>query len=151
MIITCTRCKEQIFEDYEFCTHCSRNEAYYFCSKTCKCEWLLTTDEKSNFTKVEENRQCPRSLIIWPVTIKTSQKTTMGETRDLSHRGAFISCGRPIPPNRIFVLSLHIHASTVTLSSTAETVWSTYNGMGVKFHLDRPEQGKLLSEFIAKA
>ncbi len=44
MIITCTHCKEQIFEDYDFCTHCSRNETYYFCSKTCKYEWLLTTE-----------------------------------------------------------------------------------------------------------
>jgi len=43
MIITCTHCIEQVFEDYDFCTHCSRNETYYFCSKTCKHEWLLTT------------------------------------------------------------------------------------------------------------
>jgi hypothetical protein len=151
MIITCTHCKEQIFEDYDFCTHCSRNENYYFCSKTCRYEWLLTTDEKTNFKKVEENRQCPRSLINWPVIIKTSKKTIMGETRDLSHRGAFICCGRPIPPNRIFFLSLHIRSSTVSLTSTAETVWSTHNGMGVKFHLDRPEQGELLSNFIANS
>jgi hypothetical protein len=151
MIISCIHCKEQIFEDYDFCTHCSRNETYYFCGKTCKYEWLLTTDEKTSFQKVEENRQCPRSLINWPVTIKTSQGTVMGETKDLSHRGAFISCGRPIPPNRIFFLSLHIQSSTVSFSSTAETVWSTHNGMGVKFHLYRPEQGELLSKFIAEA
>jgi len=87
MIITCTHCKEQIFEDYDFCTHCSRNETYYFCSKTCQYEWLLTTDEKTNSKKVEENRQCPRSIVNWPVTIKTSQRIIRGETRDLSHRG----------------------------------------------------------------
>ena len=151
MIITCTHCKEQIFEDYDFCTYCSRNETYYFCGKTCKNEWLLKRDEKINSKKVEENRQCSRSIVNCPVTIKTSQETIMGETRDLSHRGAFISCGRPIPVNRIFFLSLHIHSSTVSLSSTAETVWSTHNGMGVKFHLDFPEQGQLLSEFITDA
>jgi hypothetical protein len=39
----------------------------------CKYEWLLTTDEKTNSKKVEENRQCPRSIVNWPVTIKTSQ------------------------------------------------------------------------------
>jgi hypothetical protein len=151
MIITCTHCQEQIFEDCDFCTHCSRNETYYFCSKTCQYEWLLTTDEKTNSKKVEENRQCPRSIVNWPVTIKTSQRTIRGETRDLSHRGAFISCDRPMPPNRVFFLSLHIHSSTVSLSSTAETVWSTHNGMGVKFHQDRPEEGHLLSKFILDA
>ena len=151
MIITCTHCKEQIFEDYDFCTHCSRNETYYFCSKTCNYEWLLTTDEKTNSKKVEDNRQCPRIIVNWPVTIKTSQRTIRGETRDLSHRGAFISCDRPMPPNRIIFLSLHIHSSTVSLSSTAETVWSTRNGMGVKFHQDSSEYGHLLSKFIVEA
>jgi hypothetical protein len=46
MIINCTHCKEQIFADCDFCTHCSRNETYYFCSKTCKNEWLLTAEER---------------------------------------------------------------------------------------------------------
>ena len=41
MIITCTHCKEQIFEDYDFCTYCSRNETYYFCGTGCMLRtWL---------------------------------------------------------------------------------------------------------------
>jgi hypothetical protein len=32
----------------------------------------------------------------------------------------------------------------------AETVWSTHNGMGVRFHLDRPQQGELLARFISE-
>jgi hypothetical protein len=101
--------------------------------------------------KLKENRQCPRSIVNWPVTIRTSNRTIKGVTRNLSHCGAFISCDRPIPPNRIFFLSLDVHPNTISLSSTAETVWSTHDGMGVNFHLDRPEQGELLSEFLADA
>ena len=151
MIITCTYCKEQIFEGYDFCTYCSRNKTYCFCSKTCKHEWLLTTDEQTNFKKVEESRQCPRSIVNWPVTIKTSNRTIKGVTRNLSHCGAFISCDRPIPPNRIFFLSLDVHPNTISLSSTAETVWSTHDGMGVKFHQDCSEDGHFLSKFILDA
>jgi hypothetical protein len=151
MIIACTHCKEQIFEDCDFCTHCSRNETYYFCSKTCQYEWLLTTDEKSNSKKVEENRQCPRSIVNWPVTIKTPQETISAQMRDVSPDGAFIYCDRPMTPTDIFFLSIHIHSSIVSLSSMAESIWSTHGGMGVKFHLDEPDQGKLLSKFISDA
>jgi hypothetical protein len=151
MIITCIHCKVQIFEDYDFCTHYSENQTYYFCSKTCEHEWLLTTDEKINIRKVNENRQCFRSLINWPVTIKTAKRTIGGETRDVSTAGAFIHCDRPMTPKHVFFLSIHIHSSTVSFSSLAESVWSTHNGMGVKFNLDRPEQGELLSKFIADA
>ena len=48
IIITCSHCKEQIFANYDVCTHRSRNDTHYFYSKTCKYEWLLTTDEKTN-------------------------------------------------------------------------------------------------------
>lgn len=151
MIITCTHCKEQIFEDYDFCTYCSRNKTYYFCSKTCMNEWLFPTDEKINSKEIDENRQHPSTKINWPVTIKTSQRTIRGETRDVSPSGAFIICDRLISPNRIFFLSLHIHSRTVSLSSTAETVWSTHDGMGVRFGYDNPEQGHLLAQFLMDA
>jgi hypothetical protein len=101
--------------------------------------------------KVKENRQCSRSMVNWPVTIKTSQRTIIGETRDVSPSGAFIYCDCPLAPSHIFFLSLHIHASTVSLSNIAETVWSTHGGMGVRFHYDNPEQGHLLSKFILEA
>ena len=98
-----------------------------------------------------ENRQYHRSTVNWPVTINTSQKTVSGQMRDVSPSGAFIYCDRPVIPKHIFFLSIHIHSSTDSLSSMAESIWSTYGGMGVKFHLDRPEQGKLLSKFISDA
>lgn len=151
MIITCTQCKEQIFEDYDFCSQYSENETYYFCSKTCEHEWLLTTDKKINIKKLKENRQCSRSLINWSVTIKTAKRTIGGKTRDVSPAGAFIHCDRPMNSKDVFFLSIHIHSGTVSFSSLAESVWSTHNGMGVKFNLERPEQGELLYKFIADA
>jgi hypothetical protein len=99
----------------------------------------------------KENRQFSRNILNWPVTIKTTQKTIKGKTRDVSPNGAFIYCEKPLPPNHIFCLSIHIYPETVSLTSMAETVWSTHNGMGVRFHLDRPQQGELLERFISEA
>ena len=101
--------------------------------------------------KVKENRQWPRSIVNWPVTIKTPQETVSARIRDVSPGGAFIYCDRPMTPKHIFFLSIHIHSSTVSLSSMAESVWSTHDGIGVRFHLDSPEQGKLISKFISDA
>ena len=101
--------------------------------------------------KVKENRQCPRNIVNWPVTLNTAQGTIGGETRDISATGAFIYCDKPLTPHNIFCLSLHIHSSTVSLTSSAESVWSTHNGMGVRFHYDNPEQGHLLAKFILDA
>ena len=98
--------------------------------------------------KEKESRQRPRSMVNWPVTIKTSHRTISGETRDVSPGGAFIYCDRPMPPNHIFFLSIHIHSSTVSLSCMAESIWSTHGGMGVRFDYDNPEQGHLLAKFI---
>ena len=155
MMLTCANCKTAFTQDDPAKVICSDDGIFFYCDKDCRDKFAYSAGLEDDFEnwseKVEENRQCPRSIVNWPVTIKTSQRTIRGETRDLSHRGAFISCDRPIPPNRIFFLSLDIHSSTVSLSSTAETVWSTKNGMGVKFHPDDPEQGELLSKFIADA
>ncbi len=99
----------------------------------------------------QEKRLYPRVKVNWPVTINTPQENVSAQMRDVSPSGAFIYCDRPMTPKHIFFLSIHIHSSTVSLSSMAESIWSTHGGMGVKFHLDRPEQGQLLSKFISDA
>lgn len=99
----------------------------------------------------KENRHQPRIKVNWPVTIKTPQETISGQMRDVSPDGAFIYCDRPMTLKGIFFLSIHIHFSIVSLSSRAESIWSTHGGMGVKFHLDEPDQDKLLSKFISDA
>ena len=100
---------------------------------------------------VQENRQWPRSIVNWPVTIKTPQETVSARIRDVSPGGAFIYCDRPMTPKHIFFLSIHIHSSIVSLSSMAESIWSTHGGMGVRFDYDNPEQGHLLAKFMLDA
>jgi len=100
--------------------------------------------------KVEDNRQSPRSKVSWPVTVKSDQMTIKGKTRDISLGGGFISCEKPTTPNKLIYLSIHLHSGVVTFNIMAESVWSTITGMGVKFHLERPEQSQLLSELISE-
>ena len=167
---TCVQCGKRV--KLALVTHWD-NRTNIFCSAGCKDKWAepdLQGEESEflpqSFTWIgdnpliivglpvrfdNENHQCPRRLVSWPVTIMTSQRTISVETRDLSPSGAFIYCDRPVTPKHIFFLSIHIHSSTVSLSSMAETVWSSHNGMGVRFHLDHPEQGHLLSKFILDA
>jgi hypothetical protein len=155
MMLTCANCNTAFTQDDPAKVICSDDGIFFYCVKDCKDKFAYSAGLEDDFEnwseKVEENRQCPRSIVNWPVTIKTSQRTIRGETRDLSHRGAFIYCDRPMTPKHIFFLSIHILSSTASLSSMAESIWSTYGGMGVKFHLDQPEQGKLLSKFILDA
>ncbi len=99
----------------------------------------------------KENRQYPRRTVKWPVIIKTPQTSMTGETRDISSGGAFIYCERPQTPNRIFYLTLHIHPKIISYTGVAEAIWSAPSGMGVRFHLDLPEQHHLLSKFISDA
>jgi hypothetical protein len=84
----------------------------------------------------KENRQHPRSKVNWPVTIKTLQETISAQMRDANPNGAFIDCDKPMTPDDLFFLSIHIHPSIVSLSSMAESIWSIHGGMGLKFHLD---------------
>ena len=100
--------------------------------------------------EVGENRKWPRSKINWPVTVKSDQITIKGETRDISQGGVFMYCEKPITPNQLFYISIHLHSEVVTFTIMAESVWSTINGIGAKFHLERSEQGQLLSEFISE-
>jgi hypothetical protein len=113
-------------------------------------EGKLMARTSKNFVG-EENRQYPRSTVKWPVIIKTSQTSMPGETRDISSGGAFIYCEKPQTPNKTFYLTLHIHPKIISFTGIAEAVWLTPFGMGVRFHLDLPEQHDLLSEFISDA
>jgi len=98
-----------------------------------------------------ENRQYPRSIVNWPVTINTPQEAVRGQIRDVSLGGVFISCEKPMTPNKLLYLSIHLHSGVVTFNIMAESVWSTHGGMGVRFDYDNPEQGHLLSKLIIDA
>ena len=155
MMLTCANCNTAFTQDDPAKVICSDDGIFFYCVKDCKDKFAYSAGLEDDFEnwseKVEENRQHPRSKVNWPVTIKTTQGNVGAQMRDVSPNGAYIYCDRPMTPKHIFFLSMHIHSSTVSLSSMAESIWSTYGGMGVKFHLDHPEQGKLLSKFISDA
>jgi len=99
-----------------------------------------------------ENRQYPRSTVNWPVTIQTFENRIMnGEIRNVSLGGAFIHCEKPPKQQQFFCVTIHIGVGVISFTSMAELVWSTINGIGIRFHPKRPEDHQLLSEFITEA
>lgn len=99
-----------------------------------------------------ENRQYPRRVVNWPVTIHTFENRIIkGETINISPGGAFIHCEKAIMQRQIFCVTIHMGVGVVSFTSMAELVWSTTNGIGISFHPKRPEDHELLSEFITEA
>lgn len=99
-----------------------------------------------------ERRQYPRSVVNLPVTIQTSENTIFkGETRNISSGGAYIQCEKPPIQQQIFCVTIHMGVGTVSFTTMAELIWSTTNGIGIRFHPKRPEDRQLLSEFITEA
>jgi len=101
---------------------------------------------------IRENRRCPRSVVRWPVTLQTFEKRIIkGETRNISPGGAFIHCKSPPIQRQIFCVTIHIGVGAVSFTSMAELVWSTTNGIGVRFHPKSPEDHDILSELVREA
>ena len=99
----------------------------------------------------DDRRQYPRSMVNWLATIKTPQRIMVGKLKDVSSAGAFVFCDKPLTPYRHFYLSIHVHPGVASFTSMAEAIRFTHNGMGVRFHPDRPEEFQLLSTFITDA
>ena len=53
---------------------------------------------------LEERRKHPRVPIKWPVVAETEKRIVYGTTADLSERGAFVSCLKPLGQGEIFEL-----------------------------------------------
>ena len=94
----------------------------------------------------EEKRIYPRADLNWPISATTSGGTIQGETKNLSSRGAFICCSKPLSPNERFLLTVDGPSSSMQV--IAQVVWSSMcccdvekgsNGMGVKFIWHWPE------------
>lgn len=93
----------------------------------------------------EEKRIYPRAEIRWPVSAITANGTIRGGTKDISMRGAFISCSKPLYPNERFLLT--ISGPSCSMQVVAQVVWSisharddekSLNGMGVSFIWSMP-------------
>jgi hypothetical protein len=86
-------------------------------------------------------RKNTRYYLEWPVSIVTSQGTIVGETRNLSGDGAFISCRHPLSPEEMIALSIRCPDGCFAKVSS-QVVWSCMAGsddekglcgMGVRF------------------
>ena len=90
--------------------------------------------EVSHMTTSKENRKHPRKEANWFVTIETSGASRVGETKDISRGGAFIYCDRPLESEQLFKMVISAPGMRNSITAEARVVWSTPNGMGVRFH-----------------
>ena len=101
-----------------------------------------------------ERRQTPRLEVNWPVRIKGKNGDLEAAVTNVSPKGAFIRCSKPLRLNEIF--EMIITAPGRSIKARAEVIWSntygpddhiTPRGMGVLFLRINSEDGL----FIIKA
>jgi len=89
----------------------------------------------------EEQKQHTRTGVVWPITMKTSQKVISAGIKDVTIEGAFIVCQNPLPLKEQFRIAMDI-PNQEPIAFAAEVVWSNSNvpedkvitrGMGIKF------------------
>ncbi len=108
---------------------------------------LATTSQKSNW---EEKRQHPRVAISWAAVLEPPYEDLKIQLKDISLGGAFVVCGKPLPPKEKIRLCLKIPDQEELLLN-AQVVWSNTNvpqekvinrGMGIQFvqNTDRARQ-----------
>jgi len=107
-------------------------------------------------TSVNERRRHSRVPVEWPVVIRMKDRTAVGETRNVSARGALIQTERPLHPKekfRVFMVPANRRAFRVT----CEVAWvkgrpsgrriSTYVS-GIRFTRLLKGDGQFLLNFI---
>jgi Tfp pilus assembly protein PilZ len=99
---------------------------------------LATPSQKSYW---EEKRQHPRVAISWSAALEPPYESLKIQLKDISLGGAFVGCGKPLPPKEKIRLCLKIPDQEELLLN-AQVVWSNTNvpqekvinrGMGVQF------------------
>ena len=100
-------------------------------------QWA-TPSRKSNW---EEKRQHPRVAISWAAVLEPPYEALKIQLKDISLGGAFVVCGKPLPPKEKIRLCLKIPDQEELLLN-AQVVWSNTNvpqeevinrGMGIQF------------------
>lgn len=89
-----------------------------------------------------ERRKHPRSKVRWPITIFTSDRSTIeGETRNITVDGMLICCDEPLPLNEILSMSI-MPPNHQAMNVVGKVIWSdlyaideenTTLGMGLCF------------------
>ena len=112
----------------------------------------------------QERRKHPRVTLKWPVAAETEKRIVYGTTADLSERGAFVSCPKPLGQGEIFDLIIQdvsltdcplpldsfirISAGVVRTQEYDPDKINLPRGMAVRFLRMSEEVNKIISTLI---
>jgi hypothetical protein len=112
----------------------------------------------------QERRKHPRVTLKWPVAAETEKRIVYGTTADLSERGAFVSCPKPLGKGEIFDLVIQdvslidcplpldefvrISAGVVRKQEYDPDKINSPRGMAVRFLRMSEESHKVISTLI---
>ena len=74
---------------------------------------------------MEDRRASSRTGADWPVKIITSESSTEGEVRNVSSKGVFIQCTKPLSPKEKCLLMIELPSERGLVEFQGEVVWST--------------------------
>lgn len=77
---------------------------------------------------IDERRNVPRAEVAWPVTVFDEHNTIEGESRNISAKGLYICCDKPLPVNQVFGISIH-PPNHQAIGVTGKVVWSDLYGI----------------------
>ena len=72
-----------------------------------------------------EKRRYPRTIIEWPVNIKTGRGIMEGVTLSISGGGATIRCQNPPLLHEVFEMAIKVPEASQPLAVEAQVVWSS--------------------------
>jgi hypothetical protein len=99
-----------------------------------------------------------RANLRWYVKAVTPKGTLEGVTKDISTRGAYVCCARPLRLNEVFHMS--INSPEKSLNVKAEVVWSNRygpddeinpRGMGVRFLKISSQDRKFIAKEVRQS
>ena len=107
--------------------------------------------------KVGKQHISPRANLRWQVNALTPEGPLEGVTKDVSTRGAYVCCARPLRLNEVFHMS--INSPEKSLNVKAEVVWSNIHGpddeisprgMGVRFLKISSQDRKFIAKEVSQ-
>ena len=107
--------------------------------------------------KVGKQHISPKANLRWQVNALTPEGPLEGVTKDVSTRGAYVCCARPLRLNEVFHMS--INSPEKSLNVKAEVVWSnihgpddeiTPRGMGVRFLKISSQDRKFIAKEVSQ-
>jgi hypothetical protein len=107
--------------------------------------------------KIGKQHISPKANLRWQVNALTPEGPLEGVTKDVSTRGAYVCCARPLRLNEVFHMS--INSPEKSLNVKAEVVWSnihgpddeiTPRGMGVRFLKISSQDRKFIAKEVSQ-